>query len=316
MLLRKILSLSLLSLCVLGLFGINENAGTTGFSNLQIVYSARAMSVAQAMTGVSATIDGLQFNPAAILKVEGTNARTTFSSYLVDTNGGAIHLLLPHSEEVTYGVQLHYLNFGQLDRTEITQNNEYLDMGETFGASNIIFGLSAARYINPQIDLGITLKYIYDKIDTYSASAVALDLGMIHHPMNEKIKVGIAVRNLGSQLSYYTDSKYSEKLPFTFAAGLSYQMKPNLLGSFEISKPKGPDLIGRFGIDYKIHPMLNARAGYSTNSSNWKTGGEMDWASGLTFGMGFNWKDYVLDYGVASYGNLGLINQVSLNYRF
>jgi len=211
---------------------------------------------------------------------------------------------------------LHYLNFGQIDRTVLTEDNEYLDMHETFGASNMIIGLSAARYINPSIDLGITLKYIYDKIDTYSASAVVADLGMIHHPFNEKIKVGIALRNIGAQTTYYTDNKYPEKLPFTFAGGLSYQIRPNLQCAMDISKPKGPDLTIRFGADYKVHPMLNLRAGYSNNSSNWVTGGNLDWASGLTFGAGFQWQKYVLDYGVASYGNLGFINQISLNYKF
>jgi hypothetical protein len=316
MLLQKIVSLSLLILCSCALFGINDNAGTTGFNNLQIIYSAKAMSMAQAMTGMNATIDGLQFNPAALLNVNGVNVNTTFCSYLVDTNGGAFHLLVPNSEYVTFGMQLHYLNFGQMDRTEITQNNEYLDMGETFGASNIIFGLTAARYINASIDLGFSLKYIYDKIDSYSASAIVIDAGMIHHPFNEKIKVGVAVRNLGTQVQYYTKDKYKEKLPFTFAAGLSYQIKPSVLCAFDISKPTGPDLIARFGLDYKIHPMLNLRAGYSNNSSNWKTGGKWDWSSGLTCGMGFRWKDYALDYGLASYGNLGFINQVSLNYLF
>jgi len=316
MLLRKIVSLSLFVLCVCALFGINDNAGTTGFNNLQIIYSAKAMSMAQAMTGINATIDGLQFNPAAILNVDGIKANTTFSSYLVDTNGGAMHLLVPGGDYVTFGMQLHYLNFGQIDRTEITQNNEYLDMGETFGASNMIFGLTAARYINPSIDMGVTLKYIYDKIDSYSASAVVIDAGMIHHPFNEKIKVGVAVRNLGAQVSYYTKDEYPEKLPFTFAAGLSYQIRPSVLAAIDISKPTGPDLTVRFGVDYKIHPMLNLRAGYSNNSSNWKTGGTWDWASGLTFGTGFNWKDYVLDYGLASYGDLGFINQISVTLKF
>lgn len=316
MLLRKIVSFSLLLLITGLLFGINENAGTTGFNNLQIIYSARAMSMAQAMTGVKETIDGLQFNPAAILKVDGINVNSTFSSYLVETNGGAVHVLMPRSDIVTYGFQLHYLNFGTIDRTEITQNNEYLDTGDTFGASNMIMGFSAARYINPSIDLGFSLKYIYDKIDSYSASAVVVDAGMIHHPMNEKVQVGVAIRNLGKQVTYFTDKKYDEKLPFTFAAGLSYQAKQNLLFAFDLSKPKAPDLITRFGAEYDFHPMLKARAGYSANSSNWKTDGKWDWSSGLTFGLGFNWKDYVLDYGVASYGNLGFINQLSLNYKF
>jgi hypothetical protein len=37
------------------------------------------------------------------------------------------------------------------------------------------------------------------------------------------VKVGVSLRNMGAQLSYYSDSKYKEKLPFTFAAAGSYR---------------------------------------------------------------------------------------------
>jgi hypothetical protein len=84
----------------------------------------------------------------------------------------------------------------------------------------------------------------------------------------------------------------------------------------DISKPAGANLNARFGLEYALHPMLCLRTGYNTNSADWKTGGDWDWASGLTFGTGFNWKNYKLDYGIASYGNLGFVNQLTLNYSF
>lgn len=312
----KILTLSLL-LCSVGLlFSVNENAGTTGFNNLQVIYSARAMGMARAMTGVTESIEGLQFNPAAILKIDEKTAASTFSSYLVESNGGAVHFLLPRSETMTVGFMLNYLNFGQIDRTSVTQNNEYLDLDDEFGASNIILGATAAKMMNPAIDLGITLKYIYDQIDSYSASAVMIDAGLIHHPMNEKIKVGLSIRNLGKQVTYYTDKDYEEGLPFTFAAGLSYQVNPKLFATMDISKPKSSNLTGKFGAEYHLNPSLDLRAGYNSNSADWKTGGTMDWTSGMTFGAGFNWMNYKLDYGIASYGDLGFVNQVSLLYKF
>jgi len=316
MLLRKILSFSLLVLCFVTLSAVNENAGTTGFGNLQIIYSARALGMAKSMTGVTSSIEGMQFNPAAILNTGDMILSSTFNSYFVGTNGGALHMLIPRSEKVSYGLMIHYLNFGELDRTDVNQYNDYLDLGETFGASNIMLGLSAARAMNPSVDLGINLKFIYDNIDTYSASAVAVDAGLIHHPINEKIKVGISLRNLGKQVSYYTSDKYQEGLPFTFAAGLGYQIKPTLLGTIDISKPRSSNLAVKFGAEYQLHPMLALRGGYNSNSADWKTGGDWDWSSGLTFGIGFDWNKYKLDYGLASYGNLGFVNQLTIGYGF
>ncbi len=316
MLYRKIFSFSLLLLLITGLCAVNENAGTTGFNNLKIVYSARAISMAGAMTGMGKTVEGLQFNPAGILGLEKVNVSSTFCSYFEGSNGGALHLVYPKAENVSYGIMLHYLNSGEMDRTEVTSGNEYLETGETFGASNLILGVSAARIMNPSIDVGITGKLIYDKIDSYSAAAILVDAGLIHHPVNEKITVGISLRNLGKQVAYYTSEEYSEGLPMTFAAGLSYAFRPQLSGAFDINVPRGANMNARFGLDFNPHPMLNLRMGYNSNSADWKTGGDWDWSSGLTFGAGFKWKEYKLDYGIASYGNLGFVNQVSLNYSF
>ncbi len=314
--LKKILSFSLAGLLGCSLAAVNENSGTTGFNQLKIVYSARAMGMAKAMTGVDQTIEGLQFNPAAILKIDGMEISSTYCNYFAGSNGGGMHLIYPKNENVTYGVQLHYLNMGNMDRTEVTASNEYIDTGETFGAGNLILGVSAARMVLPAIDIGGTLKFVYDKIDSYTAAAAVIDAGLIHHPMNENITVGLGFRNLGTQLDFYTDESYSEGLPFTFAAGLSYQFMPQVMGSLDIVKPRGVNLTLNFGLEYQLNPMLQLRGGYTNNSSDWRTGSDWDWTSGISLGAGFNWKNYRLDYGVASCGNLGLINQVSLNYGF
>lgn len=316
MLLRKIFVCSLILAAFTALVGINADAGTSGFPALQIVYSARAMGMGQAMTGITKSIDGLQFNPACILQITEPEVSSTFNSWLVDTNAGGIHAIFPRSEYVSLGMSLHYLNHGDMDRTEIDQNNNLIETGETFGAGNLLLGFSIARYINASIDVGATAKFVYDKIDDTSATAVLLDAGLVHHPFNQKIKVGVSVRNLGKQLSYYSEDKYKEGLPFTFASGISYQLKPKWLAALDISKAAGQDVSAKLGTEYQIHPMLALRTGYRSNAGDWKTGGTWDWVSGLSMGMGCNWKKYNLDYAVASFGDLDFANQVTLGYRF
>jgi len=314
--LSKILSFSLLLAIAFTLYGVNENAGTTGFNNLKIVYSARAVGMASAMTGINETPEGLQFNPAAILNASDKTITSTYCNYVVDSNAGALHAIYQYDEKTAFGILLHYLDLGEMDKTEVTTHNEYLETGETFGASDLIIGAYAAKNINPMIDLGVTLKYITDNIDSYSASALVLDAGLIHHPANEKIKVGVSLRNLGKQITYYTSENYNEKLPFTFAAGLSYKLTPNLLAAFDLSKPTGANVGIKVGMEAKVHPMFTLRAGYNSYAPDWKTGGDWEWSSGLTCGAGFNWKNIQLDYGLSSYGNLGFVNQVTLAYNF
>jgi hypothetical protein len=64
--------------------------------------------------------------------------------------------------------------------------------------------------------------------------------------------------------------------------------------------------------------MLALRVGYKTNASDWKAGGDYDAFSGMSFGTGFNLDKYNLkiDYAIVSYGDLGFVNQVTMNYLF
>ncbi|PKN79465.1 MAG: hypothetical protein CVU48_05255 [Candidatus Cloacimonetes bacterium HGW-Cloacimonetes-1] len=309
--------LTFLSLCwVAGLTAINQDAGTTGFNSLKLVYSAHANAMGQAMTGVVTNVDGMQFNPASIIRLPQRAVSSTYMNYFLDTQGGSVQLLMPKDKYSAYGVFINYLNFGSIDRTEVDQNGNLIETGETFGAQNIIIGASLAKLANPAIDLGGTVKMVYDKIDDSSAAAVMIDAGIIHHPMNEKVKVGLSMKNFGRQITYYTGDKYKERLPLTFTAGFSYQIRNDILTALDISKATGQNFVGKFGVDYTLNPYLQLRAGYKTNAGDWRTGGTWENASGISAGLGWIWKSYNIDYALSSYGDLGFVNQVSLKHNF
>ena len=126
------------------------------------------------------------------------------------------------------------------------------------------------------------------------------------------------MRNIGKQLSYYTDSEYEEEMPTTFTVGLSFHPNHKLYTTVDIYKPLDNDIFGRIGVEYKLHPVLALRAGYKTNASDWATGGDYDIFSGISFGTGFNLNKYNLniDYAIVSYGDLGFVNQISIKYLF
>ena len=310
------LMLLLLSLSIIPVFAVNEEAGTTGFANLKNVYSARAIALGQSLTGQVRNPDGLYFNPAAILNIEGKELGTTYTNSFIDTQGGQIQYLLPKNKFTAWGFAIKYMNMGSMERTEVDNNGDLISTGETFGAYDIIGSVSLAKYITDAIDLGGTLKVIYDQIDDKSASAVMVDLGMIHHPANPNVKVGISLRNIGFQTSYYSATDYKEKLPFTFAAGITYQFIPTLLGCLEIDKVTGENILAKLGLEYELNPALALRAGFRSNASEGYNGGNLAFLSGFSLGAGWNWKNCRLDYGVTSYGDLGLINQLSLSYEF
>ncbi len=314
----KILLLAALTLstCVLPLLAVNDDAGTTGFASLKNVYSARAIAMGQSLTGETGNPDGLHFNPASIIKIDGNEVGTTYTNAFVGSQGGQLQFLWPKNRFTAWGFALKYMNMGLMERTEVDQNGDLVSTGETFGASNIVASASMAKYISDALDVGGTVKVIYDQIDNNSATAGMLDIGIIHHPANEKLKVGLSLRNIGLQITRYTDSGYKEKLPFTFAAGMTYDFNPQILASLEIGKATGENIVAKAGVEYLLNPAFALRGGFRTNASDGYNGGTFAFASGLSLGAGWNWNKYRIDYGVSSYGDLGWINQISLNYEF
>lgn len=312
----RILSTALLILSIGSLIAVNENAGTSGFAPLKIVYSARAIAMGQALTGESQNPDGLHFNPAAILDIPEKEVNTTYCNYFLDSQGGQVGLLLPKNKFTAWGISLKYMNMGTMDRTEVDQNGDLIETGETFGAQNIIMGVTLAKWLSDALHFGGTLKYVHDTLDDASASAVLLDLGLIHYPASNKVKVGLSLRNIGKQLSYYSDSEYKENLPFTFAAGITCRFSDKVYTTFEVGKASGENINAKLGTEYSITPAFKLRAGFRSNAADYNNGGSWAWTSGLSLGAGWNWKQYYLDYGLASYGDLGMVNQITLGYKF
>lgn len=308
--------LIIISLGLTFLWAQNDDAGSTGFNSLKIVHGARAMAMGQGLTGEAKNPDGMFFNPAAIIELKSKEVGSTYCNYFVDTQGGQIRLLLPQNKFTAWAFALQYMNMGSFERTEVDQFGNFIDGLGSFGAYNLIATASLAKFLSPALDAGGSLKVIYDVLDDSSAAAVLLDLGIIHHPINEKIKVGLSLRNIGVQLSHYTDTKYKEKLPFTFAAGGSYNFSPHHESVIELHKANAEDFNLRLGHEYMLTPDFAIRAGFRSNAGDWNSKGAWGWASGFSLGAGWQYKVYKIDYAASSYGDLGLVNQITLSYTF
>jgi len=303
-------------LTALPLFAQHQDAGTTGFSTLKMLYSAEANGMGQAMTGRQMNCDGMQGNPATILRTPDDTITSTFMDHFVGSGGGSIQYLRSKSIYSAYGVFINYWNSGSIDRTDISDTGEFLDSGETFGAHTILGGVSLAKFISPAVDFGGNLKFILDQIDDKSATAVLVDAGLLHHTANPKIKIGLDVRNLGVQTTSYTGKGYKESLPTTYNAGVGYDFNATNKLNFDIVKAKGANFVAKIGYERMVHPNLALRAGFRSNASDYYQGGALGWTSGLSLGAGWNWRKMTVDYAVASYGDLGIVNQLSLRYHF
>lgn len=290
---------------------VHNDAGTTGFTFFKLNYSARASAMANSYTGLSNDANAVFFNPAGLVQLSSSQASITYMNYFEDVHCGSAVYAFPRNEYSTIAIFSKGLTTNE-ERTLADEMGNFSEIAGTFGVSDFIAGISYGRYILPNLDFGVNLKYLHESLDESSASAIAFDLAIMHQTTQKDLKLGISFRNFGKQLSYYTESKYEENLPKTISAGFSYHPNNKYFLTLDVYKPLDNVFTVKSGFEYTLHQMLDFRIGYSYNSENYEQ------FSGLSSGLGFNISQYNMkfDYAIVSYGDLGLMHQLTLNYLF
>ena len=312
---KKIIISVVLLLFISSVFAINDDAGTTGFSFLKMRYYAKAAAMANAYSAASSDVNSVFYNPAGIAKLSQKMISSTYMSYFDGINCGSVAYGTNYKNGFKLGFYAQYLSATE-DRTLIDENGNYAGTDGSFGASDLLAGIALAKTINPQLDIGFSLKYLRESLDDTNASAILLDAALLHQTANENLTIGAAIRNFGAQITYFTDSDYKENLPTTYVIGFHYLVSQKISANLDIQKPAKNDAYGCIGLEYRWNEKFSLRSGYKTNATDWKKGGDSEFLSGLSFGFGMLWKKMQIDYAIVSYGDLGLVNQISLGYLF
>jgi hypothetical protein len=178
------------------------------------------------------------------------------------------------------------------------------------------FLASYARKFSPQLAGGGSVKFIYQKIDEYSSTGLAVDAGLLYRLRDGRTNLGLSASNLGVQLSSLSP-EHKDALPIIVRGGVSHRtMELPLTVSLEAVYPTDNDVYGSIGLE--IHPNIPIalRAGYSSYGQNYKTGGSKDNTTGFSFGAGFKLAKIAIDYAFLPYADLGSLHRVGLAYRW
>jgi hypothetical protein len=310
---KKIISFGIIVIVVLLLvqsesFAINSKVGTTAYSFLKIDVSARSTAMGGAFVGLSDDESALYFNPAGLIQIEQKSFFTTYNNYLTDIQSGFLGYVHPYNENTRLGASIYYFNYGSF-----TQTDSLGKVLGTFGAADFALALSFVRSLNSQISFGATGKLIYEKIESYSSDALALDLGVIHISKDARTRFGLVGQNLGFQLKGFTKS-HKDDLPTTVKAGMSHQMRElPLTVALDAAKPFDNDIFFSLGGELTALKPLYLRVGWSSFGKNSKTDSDKDNWAGFAAGFGVTWKVYRFDYAYSSYADLGGVHKISIS---
>jgi hypothetical protein len=172
-----------------------SKVGTSAAEFLKVPVGARASS----MSAFTATVNdpsAMVLNPAGLADVSNNQALIEFTDWYLDLTHSYVGIGIPTRKGVA-GIHVLALNYGEFDETtEQAQGRT----GRTFNAYSVTVGGSYAQYMNENLSIGGTIKFVYEKIENTSASGLAFDVGTLYETPFDQIKFGVSVTNVGTKM--------------------------------------------------------------------------------------------------------------------
>ncbi len=293
-------------------------ADDSGFSFLRLPLAPRATAMGEAVTAMADDASGPAYNPAGLALVRTRTASAGYLSYVAGIQAGRLGYLHPWRGKGTAGIALSYLNSGNITETTLDMPT---GTGNEFSYSTAVLALSYGRGLSPQLFAGATVKGVYEKVQEYTASAAAVDLGAIYEvdleavsarmfksprprSLGTSLALGASVQNLGAAADAFVDVK--EKLPLTVRLGMAYRPFLNRV-SLALAGVKTSDSPAKLqaGLEFWMRGLLALRAGYNGTQADIKNGSSIDDLSGFACGLGVKYRGYSVNSAYTPFAGLG-----------
>jgi hypothetical protein len=302
---RKLLTAFVLVL-VIALHVSAKSAGTTGFELFRTDGWARSAALGGSQVAVGGDLLSLYANPAGLGDMTGPQASAGFFKHVLDINAGSLAYARPIPSFGVAALGITYLDYGKFDRA-----TEFGERTGEFGASDVLVTAAAARELATNISGGAALKFLNETIDSYSASALALDVGFLYHTGYKGWDVGGGVYNLGFATSAFLSKK--DDLPTLTRLGFSTPLEHlpvRFSAAAEYLAAEG--VRGAGGLEFTFTPFLQGRIGYNSVGIDQRVGLSKDALAGFSGGIGIHIKSISVDYALTSEGSIGYLHRFTI----
>jgi len=208
----KKLAIFILTIFVLGLSSSAfaqkpYRVGTTAVNFLEIGFGSAGSAMGDAYVSVTNDLSSIYWNPAGLSYMEQNEAQFVYQPWIADISTGfaGVGLVLPRLG--TFSLGLTFIGYGDMEVTNLAMQD---GTGEMFSANDYAVSLSYARRLANWFAFGASAKYVSSKIWHTSASAFAVDLGVIVNTnflsftgkREDGINIGMSISNYGTKLTY------------------------------------------------------------------------------------------------------------------
>ena len=294
----------------------HEFAGTKVANWLKIENGTRAIGMSGAHTASGRGVASIQYNPASITHVSGTELYYNQSKYIAGITKNVLGYGLKLSPYDYFGMNLFYLNSGDI---EVTTERTPTGTGEMYQVLNLCLSTAYARKVGDNLRVGATVKIVREDIYTAYMNSYAFDFGGTYTfkppvPIFPKLTLGLSFSNIGPEVKFYgqgldqtvsTDLSVDEKLsrvsesfqlPMVFRFGVSTPSPlsiagNNILVALDLVKPDDNFVSLNSGFEYSWKDMVYIRSGYHLGHDS----------AGLSAGFGLKWRAIELDLAYTDY---------------
>ncbi len=269
---------------------------TAGLAFLGIGTNAAAGAMGDAQVSNSRDAYSTYWNPAGLAAAQSNSAALSHHIWVAQSRVYSLAARFNSGKSGGLGLFLTALDSGSLESRE--------NPGPPDGNIDVQFisvGASYGRSFGP-VRLGATVKYLSERIPPESATGYAFDFGFQADFLNEGVKVGAALQNIGEMNEL---NEVATELPRTLRAGVSvYPFRvlamadgSVLLNAFltgEISHIYASESTRyHLGLAAEVVELVTVRAGYIAE----------DELRGITFGGGLGSNGFLFDYAFMPFDN-------------
>lgn len=319
--------------CTGALQAQNPNLGTSGAQFLKIAVGARAAALGGAFTSYGDDASALFWNPAGIVGVKNGALTASHAEWWAGSRLSHAAYVQSFGEVGSFGISFTLMS---MDKTEVTTEDQPDGTGQYFDAQDLMLGLSYARKLTDDFCIGITGKYVGQRIWNETATGFAVDVGTQYHIGFRDLRLGMSVTNFGGDLTFggrdlgvdydgnssiaterllpaqLTPEQYP--LPLHFQVGVS--MSPYISDDFavllatDVIHPNDNDELVCAGVEVTLMQRFFLRGGYrfGDDTARW-SGGVGAVATTGTFDVSF-------DYAYVNYVLLPSVHRFSVGVAF
>jgi len=266
-------------------------------------FSARAIALGSAFTGVADDAGALSANPAGLAWL--TRGEISLSTHLgaADTLLETLVVALPVEGRGSLGLAANYLDDGSMEGRDSLGA-----LTSSYSANRIGFQAGWGGPINGNFSIGASLKAFQQSTAGIGSSSLTPEAGLLWNPL-ERLRIGLDYSASGwGSLAGSVDS--------FLKAGVSYRLQVDstfeILGALDNSLELNSLDYLQGGIEAALQSRYFLRAGYRTPLG--PTG--YDGFSDFSFGAGICLAGFTLDYAFSPMGDLGNNHRFSLTYPF